>query len=89
MMTDRPAVLRDTTALFVDDGELAPQVGCFDRDRFFGDSRERGRRAKDVHHVDGDGHVAEALIARLSQDLRLARVHRDDAIPRDASNKTR
>ena len=74
------ARLGDARAFLVDHRELAPEAPGADRHRLRGDRGQRVRRAKDVDDVHGTGHVDEALEALLAEDLRLARVHRNDAV---------
>ena len=73
-MIDRhAAVLGDPRRLLVDHAELAPEGAGVDRDGLPGDRRQRVRRAEDVHDVHRHGHVRQARVARLSEDLGLAR----------------
>src|SRR5215472_17686643 len=74
------AVLGDLRAFLVDHAELAPEGAGVDRHGLPGDPRQRVRRAEDVHDVHRHGYVEQARVARLSEDLRLAGIHRNHAV---------
>src|SRR5215467_10383778 len=74
------AVLRDPRGLLIDHAELAPEGAGVDRHGLPRDARQRIRRAEDVHDVHRHGHVQQAGVAGLSEDLRLAGIHRDHAV---------
>src|SRR4051812_38899332 len=73
-------VLGDPGALLVDDAELAPHRRRARRDRLAGDAGQGGRGAEYVDDVDRHRHVGQARVRRLAEDLRLARVDRDDPV---------
>ncbi len=80
MMTVTPPSSRDPRALLVDHAELTPEGAGVDRDRVPGDRRQRIRRAEDVDDVHRHGHIEQARVARLSEDLGLAGIHRDHPV---------
>src|SRR3984893_3478400 len=73
--------LRNAPALLVDHRKLTPEIRRTDRHRLPGDRGQRFRRAEDVDDVDGNRHVNQAVEAFLPEDLRLARVDRNHAVP--------
>src|SRR4051794_30465843 len=75
------AGIGDAGAFGVDHAELTPESTGADRDRVPGHLRERIWSAKDVDDVDRDRHVSEAGETLLAENLRLARVDRNDVIP--------
>ena len=81
MMTERPPASAIRAAFFVDHRKLTPEVRGADRHRLPGDPGQRLRRAEDVDDVHGNRHVSQAVEALLPEDLRLARVDRNDAVP--------
>src|SRR6201989_2265781 len=74
------AVLCDLRTLGVDHAELAPQGARVDRHGVPRDRRQGVRRAEDVHDVHRHGHVRQARVARLAEDLRFPGIHRDHAV---------
>src|SRR5262249_2003123 len=73
-------VLGDLRALLVDHAELAPEGTGVDRHSFPCYPRQGIRRAEDVHDVHRHGYVRQARVARLSENLRLAGIHRNHTV---------
>ena len=73
-------VLGDPRALGVDHAELAPEGAGVDRHRIPRDARQGLRRAEDVHDVHRPGHVEQARVARLPEDLALAGIDGDHPV---------
>ena len=76
----KAAVLRDTSALFVDYRELAPEAPGTDRNSLRRDRGQRRRCTEYIDDVHGNGDITQAGIASLSEDLGLARIHRNNAV---------
>src|ERR1700730_2509849 len=76
----QPAVLPGLGALGVNHAELAPEGAGADRHGFPGDPWQRVGRAEDVHDVHRHGHVKQARVGLLAEDLRLAGVDRDHLV---------
>ena len=81
MTTVHAARLRDARAFLVDHAELTPEVAGADLDglRARSPGSASGAR-KTLTMSTGSGTSTQALEALLAEDLRLARVHRNDAV---------
>ena len=81
MTTDTPPASAMRAAFLVDHRELTPEISGADLDRLGGDRRQRVGRAKHVDDVHGNRDIEQTGAALLAEDLGLARVDRNHAVP--------
>ena len=80
MITVDAAVLGDPRALLVDHAELAPERAGVDRDGLPAIAGSASGARKTLTMSTGTGHVEQARVARLAEDLGLAGIDRDHPV---------